>query len=100
MFEQCSMHLVDFGFATKYLESKGNHIKEDILDKFRGNLLFASQSQMEFYTTSRRDDLISLCYILIFMLNEGNLLGIDNRSQLGIMYKFDIILEAKRNQTM
>ena len=29
--------------------------------------MFASKHQLEFKSTSRRDDLISLCYLLIFM---------------------------------
>ena len=69
MFSQCSIHLVDFGYATKYQDNLGKHIKEDTIENFRGNLMFASSSSLDFCTTSRRDDLISLCYILIFLLN-------------------------------
>ena len=69
MLSQCTIHLVDFGYATKYLNKDGKHIKEDFVDSFRGNLIFASTNALEFCTTSRRDDLISVCYILIYLLN-------------------------------
>ena len=69
MFSQCTIHLVDFGYASKYLDKNGKHIKEDVIDKFRGNIMFASPSAMEFCCTSRKDDLISLCYILLYLLN-------------------------------
>ena len=34
-----------------------------------------SLNQMKFHTTSRRDDLISLFYLLIFMLKGGEMPG-------------------------
>jgi hypothetical protein len=32
--------------------------------------LFASVSQLEFQSNSRKSDLLSICYLLIFMLND------------------------------
>jgi serine/threonine protein kinase len=67
-----SLHLVDFGFATKFIDkSTGLHIKEAEVETFRGNMIFGSLNQLNFMTTSRRDDLISLCYMVIYMLNKG-----------------------------
>ena len=41
--------LVDFGFATKYFDSKKNeHMKRHELEMFRGNILFASYEQLDF----------------------------------------------------
>jgi hypothetical protein len=40
-------------------------------------MLFASKYQMEFKRTSRRDDLIALFYLLIYLLNEADLPGLD-----------------------
>ena len=42
MFSECSIHVVDFGYATKYLDINGKHIKEESLNLFRGNMIFAS----------------------------------------------------------
>lgn len=68
--------LTDFGFASSYLKLHGEHISEKQTVKyFRGNLMFSSVNQMEFMTTSRRDDLISLCLLTLYLLNEGEMPG-------------------------
>jgi serine/threonine protein kinase len=73
-----SVHLIDFGFATRYLDKNtGEHLKKSERPTFRGNIMFGSPNQMEFVTTSRRDDLISLLYLLVFLINGGNLLDVD-----------------------
>ena len=69
------MYLIDFGFSDKYVKKDGkNHVSdEETVEVFRGNMKFASPGQMAFRKTSRRDDFISLFYMLIFMLNDGKL---------------------------
>ena len=63
--------LIDFGFAAKFIDSNGHHISEqNEVNTFKGNMLFSSINQMEFRVTSRRDDMISLCYLLMYCLNE------------------------------
>lgn len=96
IFSDCSLHLVDFGFATKYLDSKGKHIKEGKVNVFRGNIMFASLNQMKFDVTSRRDDLISVCYILVYLLNDGNLLDIDVDNGYGKEECFKLANKAKK----
>ena len=67
--------LIDFGFATKYVDKTGKkHVSEETKqDGFTGNIVFASVHHLDFGATSRRDDLISLFYMLIFILNDGTL---------------------------
>ena len=78
IFEKCTINLVDYGFASPYLDkTTGRHIPKEEVETFRGNMIFASLNQLNFKVTSRRDDLISLCYLLIYMLNRANLPGID-----------------------
>ena len=48
-------------------------MKEEGTDVFRGNMIFASVNQFKFKITSRRDDLISLVFMLVFLFNDGNL---------------------------
>ena len=69
------VHLIDFGFAAKYFQQDSKkHIEEsEKIDMFQGNLLFASERQMTFKKTSRKDDFISLFYLLIYMLNNQRL---------------------------
>ena len=65
--------LIDFGFAAKYVKDKtGDHIEvNDGTDMFQGNLLFSTVSQMKFLKTSRRDDIISLFYMIVYLLNDS-----------------------------
>ena len=67
----CQIHLIDFGLATSYLDDNGNHIKSNIPDKFKGSMLFASKNAFKFLMTSRRDDLIALCYLMIYLIEEN-----------------------------
>ena len=63
--------LIDFGFFQEFLNTKtGQHIVRSDLNMFRGNLIFASPGQMDFHTTSRKDDLISICYLMIMLINR------------------------------
>jgi serine/threonine protein kinase len=73
--------LIDFGFATKFLDENGSHVSDiELKDTFRGNILFCSLDQMEFKVTSRKDDLISLIYMLLFILNDFALPGITDET--------------------
>jgi casein kinase I family protein HRR25 len=64
------IHLVDFGLATNYLDENQVHIKEGLPDKFKGSMLFASKHSFKFEVTSRRDDLLALCYVIIYLIDE------------------------------
>ena len=73
--------LTDFSYCSDYLDEKGKHISESVVNSFKGNIAFGSVHAMEFKTPSRRDDLISLTYLLIYML-QGDLSIIDNVTHL------------------
>ncbi len=62
--------LIDFGYVSKYMNEYNEHIPQEVVAKFQGNLMFASLDQLNFIRPSRRSDLHSLCYLLIFMLND------------------------------
>ena len=59
--------------ATKYIDNNGVHKPMDQMKEFKGNLIFASTSVVSFNRPSRKDDLISLSYFLLFLLNAGHL---------------------------
>ena len=80
-FKNLDLHLIDFGFCSKYIKN-GSHIAQAESQKFRGNMMFASMDQLDFKTPSRRDDMISLCYLLSFLLNEGKLKDINFESEM------------------
>lgn len=87
--------LTDFSFCSDYLDASGTHISESSVNSFKGNIAFGSVHAMDFKTPSRRDDLISLTYLLIYMV-QGNLSIIDNVTQLSQSDSFNKILNAKK----
>ena len=65
------IYVIDFGLCKKYRSSKtGKHILPKITSKFNGNFQFASINALKGKESSRRDDLISLGYMLIFLLKK------------------------------
>ena len=64
-----------------YVHKKGLHLLEDTLEdkNFKGNILFASKNQLEFKLTSRRDDIIALCYMMLYLVNDFVLPGYERK---------------------
>lgn len=58
-------------------------------------MLFASKNSFKFLRTSRRDDLISLVYILIFMIDIDRLKFINEVEGIAKKEKFKIIKDLK-----
>ena len=85
------IRLIDFGLVTDYRDSEGCHIEENIPDKFKGSMLFASKYSFNFVKTSRRDDLISLVYLLIFLIDHSRLKFINIVEGLSKKDKFNLI---------
>jgi casein kinase 1 len=67
------MYLIDFGLTCKYLNEDGTHIKKEFLRKFSGNFLFASLNSCRGNNKSRRDDIQSCLYLMIYLLNNNTL---------------------------
>jgi serine/threonine protein kinase len=66
--------LIDYGFSTFFVDKDGNHIdKSETVETFQGNLLFASLDQLNFKMTTRRDDMISLAYLFMFLFNGNDM---------------------------
>ena len=63
------IYVVDFGLCKKYRSSKtGKHLLPKLTGKFTGTLAYASPNVIRGKESSRRDDLISLAYVLIKLL--------------------------------
>ena len=65
--EPSIIYLADFGIAKVYRDKKRNHITKMTEMGFVGTRLFASPNAHFMTTQSRRDDLISLGYTLIYL---------------------------------
>ena len=67
------IYIVDFGICKKYRSSKtGKHILPKLTNKFTGTFSYASPNAIKGKESSRRDDLISLGYVLIKLI-KGDL---------------------------
>jgi hypothetical protein len=78
--------------------TKGIHCEKSRTVNFKGNYLFASINAMTFTTTSRKDDLVSLCFLLVFLLNKGKLFG--NYRGYSDDEKFELLKRKKMNLTL
>ena len=65
------IYLIDFGFCKTYLNNE-SHIEIKKINNIIGSLTYTSINSHNFLEQSRRDDLESLGYMLIY-LNTGNL---------------------------
>jgi hypothetical protein len=64
--------LIDFSACSSFIEN-GQHIERQESFSFNGNLLFATLTQLALISTTRRDDVISLGYVLAHLLNQEQL---------------------------
>ena len=64
------LHLIDFGLTQSLVDKNGKHIQKCYMKNFSGNFMFSSLNSCRGFNKSRRDDIESIFYILIFMLNN------------------------------
>ena len=65
------IYIIDFGLARKYRSSRtGKHIKYSKNSYFSGNLKYSSINTMKGIIPSRRDDLESIGYMLIYLYKQ------------------------------
>ena len=65
--------LIDYSKAEKYLDEAGNHLECCDVASFENNSLFSSLNSLNLNSVSRKDDLISLCYMIFLIINDGDL---------------------------
>jgi len=67
------IRIIDFGLVKHWLDPITNeHTKKKRERYFQGNMIFASKNAFNLFTQSRRDDLMSLCYVLLYII-DGDL---------------------------
>jgi len=62
--------LIDFGTSTRYKDDNNKHVSQELKKNFVGNVLFNSASQLDNKFTCRRDDMLSIGLLLIFLVSE------------------------------
>ena len=86
------IYIVDFGLCKKYRSTKtGKHIMPKLTGKFNGTLKYASPNILKGKESSRRDDLISLGYMLIYIIKkelpwQGTLRNLNKNKYLESLY--------------
>jgi serine/threonine protein kinase len=75
---QHAIFLIDYGLASRYRvkgsnSSKPAHVRQKT-EGFKGNYAYASQNALNLQTTSRRDDILSLLFLVYYMLT-GDVFG-------------------------
>ena len=66
--KKAKMHFIDFGCSEPYMKD-GKHVKNMKQRQFNRNIIFASKNYFKGSTLSRRDDIISIVYNLIYLMN-------------------------------
>ncbi len=61
-----SIYLIDFGFCKRYIDGINNHILQKPLSSMIGSRNYASISSHKYNGLSRRDDLESMAYMLMY----------------------------------
>lgn len=64
------LYLIDFGLSKTYIDNQWNHLPISFNKQMIGTLSFASINIHNGIESSRRDDLISLGYTLIYLFNS------------------------------
>jgi len=68
------IYLIDFGFSKKYRSSRtGKHLKFSYINTLIGSVFFSSRYAIRGYELSRRDDLESFGYMILYLAKGGNL---------------------------
>ena len=90
------IYLIDFGFAHKFRSTKtGKHIRFQNIRKVLGSMRYLSINANKGYEQSRRDDLESLAYMLIY-LAKNSLPWIEAEKQdIEKIKKYKLVLRNK-----
>ena len=86
------IYIIDFGLGKKFISSRtGKHVKFSISKKWSGTSRFASANSLRGVAQSRRDDLESLCYTLLYLMKGNlpwdNVYGLNENEDILLIYK-------------
>lgn len=73
--------LIDFGISKRYKNSDGIHVENKLENSFTGSLWFTSPHVMDLCPPTRRDDMISLIYLLMYVRDILPFSNVENVQQ-------------------
>ncbi len=89
------LYLIDFGFCKKYInEQDGNHINMKMINNIIGTPTFISLNVHNLIQPSRRDDIESAIYVLIYLWNSDIISAKNCDSNINIL---DYLKNIKTN---
>ena len=95
-----TIYLIDFGFARKYRSSRtGKHIKFKFIKCAFGSLRYYSRNANKGYELSRRDDLESFGYMLVYLSTQYLPWISTEKLKLDKSTKFHTIYKIKNTST-
>ena len=63
------IYLIDFGLSHCYLDEDGDHLDPPDKICFKGSISYCSLNLLNKQHPTRRDDLESLVYVVLFLIN-------------------------------
>ena len=88
--EKNGLYIIDYGLSTKYIENENNHFKFTKKKKFVGTCKYASRHALNGERLSRREDIESIFYVLIYLFC-GNLPWHCIQSQYSTLKRYEKI---------
>lgn len=85
MIKDGEIYLIDFGLSMFYLNEEGNHYPNKTTDTIIGSPLFVSIHVHNGHRYSRRDDLISLGYLYLYLMGSPFIYSPDVKSDLSLI---------------
>ena len=67
--ETSVLFLIDYGFCKGYIQQNGTHVPLKKINNVIGSINYISLNVHKKYEPSRRDDIESACYILLYLLD-------------------------------
>ena len=91
--------LIDFGNCNEIYDFEGNHIQNLKRTTFKGNIVLASHNVMNFMQASRKDDLVSLVYLILSLNDDFKIIKIDTAHMQPLEY-FKHVASLKKEITV
>jgi len=94
------VRFIDFGLVSSFYDKQGEHVKESAdCEEFRGNLIFCSEDSLGSKHPSRRSDMQSLSFFMLYMIGEYTRvvdLYYRHHSNFQLLYKKMLALKQKQ----